>query len=262
LTGGTLFTLELAQHITSGRTPVGSRVYFHVANDVTAQGQTVIRKGTLVEGRMQAIGDRGMVGVSGSMNFGVRYVPAVDGQRVRVLATASNKGRSRDGAMVGWVFMWGIFGLTTQGVDAFALRGAELEAEVLTDRDIKPTPPEPAVEGVAGGVPIPLVGAHLGNSRAKEIDVSLERASEHRPLVFELPDLGPVKSATLTSVNGIAPAEPVTGLATSTTELQFSMWDVIKYCNEGDNTLMFLLQRQDGQTLAATYVLPVDLKHK
>ena len=262
LPGGTRFTLELAQHITSGRTPAGSPVFFRVARDVTAGGHTLIRQGTLVECRMQAIGDRGMAGTSGSINFGVRYVPAVDGQNIRVLATVSNQGRSRDGAVLGWVFMWGIFGLTTKGVDAYALQGAPLEAEVLSDRDVRLAPHVPATAMDAQPAPMQLLGARLGKTKVKEVVISLERADERRPLSFDLPPAMPIASAALISVNGRAVPAPVTATSANAESLQFDVWDVVKYCDEGDNSLLFKLQQTDGTSLEASLGLLVKLKRK
>lgn len=262
LPGGTRFTLELAQHITSGRTPAGSPVFFRVAADVTANGHTLIRKGTLVEGRMQAIGDRGMAATSGSINFGVRYVPAVDGQNIRVLATVSNSGRSRDGALLGWVFMWGIFGLTTKGVDAYALRGAPLEAEVLTDRDVRVTPAVADTPPETQPTPMALLGARLGKTKVKDVTLSLERADERRPLSFDLPPSPPLASAALISVNGRAVPAPVPATITSPEKIEFDVWDVIKYCDDGDNVLRFRLQQSDGQPLDVSHGLAVKLKRK
>ena len=264
LPGGTRFTLELAQHITSGRTPAGSPVFFRVSDDVTASGQTLIQKGTLVEGRMQAIGDRGMAATSGSINFGVRYVPAVDGQNIRVLATVSNNGRSRDGALLGWVFMWGIFGLTTKGVDAYALRGATLEAEVLSDRDIRVPLAASTMASDAPPVstPIELQGARLGKTRAEEVVVSLERADERRRLSFDLPVPLPLASASLTGVNDRSVPTPAAAVLATPERLEFDVWTVIQYCDEGDNVLRFRLQQADGSSLDASYVLAVKLKRK
>jgi hypothetical protein len=262
LPGGSRFMLELSHHITSGRTPAGSPVFFRVASDVVAGHRTVIRKGTVVEGRMQAINERGMVGTSGSINFGVRYVPAVDGQNIRVLATVSNKGRSRDGALLGWVFMWGIFGFTTRGVDAYALRGAQLEAEVLSDRDVgadAAPPPEAAEPELAS---VRLVAARLGRNTVQSVVASLERASEQRTLSFDLPDGVPVASASLASVNGRAAIEPVAALSVMPRRVEFAFWDIIKYCDDGENLLQFHLSRADGTGLEGTYALDVRLERK
>ncbi len=262
LPGGTRFMLELAHHISSGRTPAGSPVFFRVANDVVAGGRVVIRKGTVVDGRMQAIGDRGVFGASGSINFGVRYVPAVDGQNVRVLATVANQGRSRDGAVVGWVVMWGIFGLTTQGVDAYALRGALLEAEVLSDRDIKSAIESPVAPVTSFGRTVSFVAARLGKNKLKTVEFSLERATEKRPLTLELPQDVSASRIALVSVNGISTIEPVPALGITNGRVEFNVWDVIKYCDDGSNDLRFEIVQADGAIVEGVYSLAVQLKRK
>ncbi|MEZ5459445.1 MAG: hypothetical protein R3E65_09090 [Steroidobacteraceae bacterium] len=262
LPGGTRFMIELAHTITSGRTPVGSPVFFRVAENVTVGDQVVIRKGTVVEGRMQAVGDRGMAATSGTINFGVRHVPAVDGQNVRVLASVSNKGRSRDGAMLGWVFMWGWFGLATRGVDAFALRGAQLEAEVLTDRTIAaspPNPPEPVAMSIRS---VEATGVRVGRRKVDEILVSLERATALLPLVLEVPAAGPVTAATLISTNGVDTVEEVAATAVADGRVEFNLWDIVKYCDDGDNTLTLRLTGAGGEPIDATASLRVRLKRK
>jgi hypothetical protein len=262
LPGGTRFTLELAHHITSGRTPAGSPVFFRVADDVIAGDRVVIRKGTVVEGRMQAIGNRGVVGTSGSINFGVRYVPAVDGQNIRVLATVANQGRSRDGAVVGWVIMWGIFGLVTKGVDAYALRGAPLEAEVLSDRDIKSEFAPQVAPETSFGRTVSFVAARVGKNKIQSMEFSLERATEKQPLALELPqDVSPA-SVSLVSVNGISTIKPVAALRIAGGRVEFDAWDVIKYCDHGSNDLRFEIAQADGSIVEGIFSLAVQLKRK
>lgn len=262
LPGGTRFMIELAQTITSGRTPVGSPVFFRVADDVSVGGQVLIRKGTVVEGRMQAVGDRGMAATSGSINFGVRHVPAVDGQSIRVLASVSNKGRSRDGAMLGWVFMWGWFGLATRGVDAFALRGARLEAEVLTDRTITPSPTEPLGPAAAATRSVEATGVRIGKRKVDEIVVSLERATPLLPLVLEVPAAGVITTAELISTNGATTVDPVAATVVADGRVEFDLWDVVKYCDDGDNSLLLRLTNVAGEQVDAMASLRVRLKRK
>lgn len=263
LPGGTRFKLELAHHLTSGRTPTGDPIYFRVTDDVVAKGQTLIRKGTVVEGRMQAIGDRGMNATSGSMNFGVRHVPAVDGQNVRVLATVSREGRDRDGALLGWVFMWGVFGLMTKGVDAYAMRGATLEAEVLTDKLVSPTAAPPmAMPEIPAAAPIQVDAFRIGNQKAKQAVVSLERVSKLGNLSFDLPGLTNIDSAQLVSVNDAALPETIGAVATVKSSLEFDTWDIVKYCDDGSNTLRFRIRQSGGSWLEANLILPVKLERK
>lgn len=74
LPAGMQVNLELQHHVNSGYVPAGSPIFFRVANDVVIDGQTLIGKGTLVEGKMQQASVRGRVGKSGSMTLDVRSV--------------------------------------------------------------------------------------------------------------------------------------------------------------------------------------------
>ncbi len=268
LQGGTHFDLELAHHITSGQTAAGSPIYFRVVDDVKSQDSVLIRKGTVVEGRMQATGDRKMNATSGTMNFGVRYVPAVDGQTVRVIATVSRAGRDRDGALLGWVVMWGFFGLMTKGVDAYAMRGAVLDAEVLSDRLVVPTvaslgDPSQENQGAAGDARSVTATEHrLGTETNRPVVVSLERARKFADVFFGLPNGITLQSAVLTAVNGTAVPESVPASSIASSALSFPTWDIVKYCDDGANKLLIRGKSTDGEWLAIDYSLPVKLERK
>ena len=261
LQGGTHFNLELAHHITSSRTAVGSPIYFRVVDDVKTRDQVLIRKATIVEGRMQAVGDRSMLGGSGALNFGVRHVRTVDDQNVRVLASVSRQGRDRDGAVVGWVIMWGIFGLMTKGVDAYVMRGAQLDAEVLTDRFIVPSAAQaddngPLVNAIAA------IGHRYGTEKNRLVTVNLERAPKTTTLAFTLPESRPVAAATLTSVGGSAVPETIRAVSTTGGAIEFAAWDVVKYCDDGPNRLRFRASLTNHEFLDIDYELPVKLERK
>lgn len=270
LNAGTHLTLELMHHITSSETPSGSTVYFRVRDDTLAQGQVVIRKGTIVTGRMESTTDRGAVGVSGSLNFGVRYVPAIDGQNVRVLASMSSNGRSRDNALIGWSIFWGLPGLLTHGVNAFARRGAELDAEVLSDKLISI---EDAAMPAAGAAPPPslqfAIEQHLlGTVRNRTVELNLEKVRDLPVLTFKgklenpIGAAVPVKSAQLVAVNGQSIAESVVATKSAADDFGFNAWAVAKYCDDGTNNLEFRVTMGDGQTAVAHYALPVAIKVK
>lgn len=261
LQGGTHFNLELAQHITSSQTPAGSPIYFRVVDDVLSQGRVLIRKGTVVEGRMQATSDRRMLGTSGAMNFGVRYVPAVDGQNVRVLASVARDGRDRDGAVVGWVIWWGVFGLMTKGVDAYAMHGARLDAEVLSDRLIVPGEKPNEAGGPLLNV-VAATGHRYAGARNKLVSFSLERAPKAATLAFMLPGSLAPESATLAAVNGMPPPETPRAVSTAGGAIEFNAWDVIKYCDDGTNKLRLRALLPGNESLDVDYELPVKLERK
>jgi hypothetical protein len=257
LQAGTHVTLQLAQHITSGQTPAGAPVWFRVKDDLIVDDETLVRKGTLVRGQMTASSKRGSIGASGSMNFGVRFVPAVDGQNVRVIASLGSTGRDRGNALVGWTLMWGWFGLMTKGVDAYALRGSEMDAEVLSDKVIQIPTTQVAAFDDATTAYLAMAGHVVGKDRSKPVSLDFERF-KRGSVSFQLPGgsdkkkpLPAVQSARITAINGLAPPEPV-----ESNTLSFDLWQLLQHCDDGENTLQFHLNTSEGE-MNASYVLPV-----
>jgi hypothetical protein len=264
LPAGTHVSLTLQHHITSSQTPGGTPIYFRVADDIKAQDQILIAKGTLVSGRMEATRERGALASSGSFNFGVRFVPAVDGQNVRVIASLSRNARSRDGALVGWTFFWGLPGLITKGVDAYALRGSELDAEVLSDKLV-------TIPDTAAAVPTspPATGTaeishhQYGSSRNQTISVYLEKAGRLPPLTLGVAS-GSVGGSTVTSarllrINGQEPGEGIAAQTIDQKGIAFDSWSLLRYCDNGANPIEILLTLGSGDSAIARYSLPVKL---
>jgi hypothetical protein len=270
LPAGTHLSLTLQHHITSSRTPGGTPIYFRVAEDFRLQDKVLIAKGALVTGRMEATKERGALAASGSFNFGVRFVPAVDGQNIRVIANLSRNARSRDGALVGWTIFWGLPGLVTRGVDAYALRGMELDAEVLSDKlvaipDVPAIQPAPATAAAT----VDISHHQLGASRNQPVQVYLEKPNSLPPLLLGLASKdrashgeSSIASARLLHINGQEPGEPISANSTDASGLTFDAWSVVKYCDTGSNTLEVLLTLQSGETAIARYALPVRLVAK
>lgn len=254
---GSHFRLALAHHITSGQTPAGAPVWFRVIEDFRVRDAVVVRKGTLVRGQMTAAAQRGAIGASGSMNFGLRFVPAVDGQNIRVISSLASNGRDRGNALVGWTLMWGWFGLMTKGADAFALRGAELDAEVLSDKVVEVPAETSAAEAVPTDAGMALAGHRVGTARSKPVALDFERF-KRSTISFELPSQGDrkgsgagVQAARIIAINGVAPPEAV-----ESTSLVFDLWQVLQHCDDGDNNLQFQVTTAEG-TVPAHYSLPV-----
>ena len=269
LQAGTHFMVELQQHITSGRTPMGTPIYFRVVDDVLSAGQIVIRRGTVVRGQMEGVRERGAIAASGSLSFGVRYVTAVDGQNIRVTATAASTGRSRDGALIGWTIFWGLPGLFTKGVDAYTLRGARLDAEVLVDRTITLPSSAPIADNPSVASSVSALLKHRNAAgKTGPIELAIERSAALGNLFFrvnpsEFPaDRPAVATVQLASVNGIPLPEQLAANGFANGEISFDAWSLLKYCDDGENHLAFLLGAPDGPTATLTYSLPVKLIRK
>ena len=263
---GTTVRLELQHHISSAFTPADSPVYFRVLEDIVSDGVVSISKGTVVTGRMMQTSDRAMMATSGSLNFGVRFVPAVDGQQIRVIASATRAGRDRENALVGWTIFWGFPGMMTRGSNAYVERGALLEAQVLSDRRVV-IAPRPALDSphTAAVTRVPLAMRRVTGSSTRALQLNLERDHERRSLAFEwrLPPgtvaTDKLKSATLVAVNGdVLPAEE---LAASVTGLNatFDAWSITKYCRDGANKLEFRAVTVSGGVVAASYDFEIKL---
>jgi hypothetical protein len=257
LQAGTHVTLQLAQHITSGQTTAGAPVWFRVKDDLKVGDGILVSKGTLVRGQMTASSQRGSIGSSGSMNFGVRFVPAVDGQNVRVIASLGSMGRDRGNALVGWTLMWGWFGLMTKGVDAYALRGSEMDAEVLSDKVIQIPATQAAAIDDSTDAGVAMAGHVVGKEHSKPVSLDFERF-KRGSISFQLPGGSDrkksppaVQAARITAINGLAPPEPI-----ESGTLSFDMWQLLQHCDDGANTLQFHLTTSEGE-MNASYVLPV-----
>ena len=120
---GTKVELELIHHLNSKYCPTGSAVQLRVSEDVLHDGQVVIRKGTLVTGKIEEAIKSKAMGRAGSMHFTVKRLEAVDGSLVPLDATIITKGRKRTGATVGMVVAFGLPGLFSKGRMAFEEKG-------------------------------------------------------------------------------------------------------------------------------------------
>lgn len=245
LSGSTVVRLELQQNITSAYTEPESPVYFRVADDVLAEGAVAIRKGTLVVGKITSADARRMMGVSGRLGLDVRFVPAVDGQQIRVLGSAVRAGRSRDDAVVGWSLFWGIGGLMTHGVNAHLERGVIIEAQVLSDRRIDASVPVALPPASTAATLSAVVLSHkMPGSSSKQLRLNLEK----NPLTgavtfkFQWPDnlaADPLATMELLDVNGVEVPASVPGLVLKADEVAFGPWKVAQYCVDGVNALHF-----------------------
>ncbi|MGH8264759.1 MAG: hypothetical protein ACRET4_14875 [Steroidobacteraceae bacterium] len=267
LKSGTRVRLELQQHITSAYTAQNSDIYFRVAEDVMSSGELTIRRGTLVRGVLQQATDTGMAGRSGTMTVAIREVTATDGRPVRIVSSTTRTGRDREGAVVGWVIFWGIPGLITRGVSAYAERGAIMEAQVLTDTRIDAGHP------MTGGDALPALverGVRLhdfsvGGKRAKGYRLHLEQPSLLKTIDFKVDwpaNLGDARTGlatlALVAVDGTAVPEPSMAVSASAKSVSFESWSILRYCRDGRTELRFRGTTATGEAYDVIY--PIDIR--
>jgi hypothetical protein len=264
LAGSTVVKLELLQNVTSAYTPPESPIYFRVVDDVLAEGAVVIRKGTLVTGKVTYADSRKRQGVGGTVGLDVRAVPAVDGQLVRVIASTTRVGSSREGAVVGWSLLWGVGALLTHGNNAHIERGAILEAQVLSDRridiaaivDAPPAAPASALSST-------VLGHAINGRSTSQLRLNLDKDPVVGSVNFRLqwPEVlasDPLASIELVTVNDLAIPVPTAGTVAKGDEAVFTPWLIAQYCVNGTNALRLRARSQGGATVEFTDTLDVN----
>jgi len=260
--------LELQHHVTSGYLPTGSPIHFRVLEDVTVQGQTLIRKGTLVTGKMEHAQNRGMVGRSGWMTLGVHTVPAVDGTNVPVEADLAKQGHSRAVATVGWTLFWGLPGLITRGVNPYLERGSAIEATVTNEVSIDPAPSQPATgEREAAPLHMQVRGHKFAAAHAPTFVFDIERNEDLKTVSFQLQPpvelvdpAAALRTVELVSVDGVAVPEPVRAVSATANSVTFSDWSIIQFCRDGVTSLYLPGTALDGRAFDGDYELRLKIK--
>ena len=266
---GMLVELELQHHVTPGYLEVNAPVYFRVASDVAIGEQTVIRKGTLVTGKMQQSDQRGMVGKSGVMALGVRSVTAVDGTSVPIEMDMSQQGRSRGGAVVGWTIFWGIPGLITKGVNPYIERGALLEATIPGMAMVDPANASIVEEQPVAPFGMAISGHKFEVSSAKVFEFDIERNRDLKTVSFQVaPSAGPDGTAAsrisieLLTVDGSPVPAPIRATTVTADSAIFDGWSIVKFLRDGNTDLGFRGTAADGRTFDGSYSLPIKIKKK
>ena len=251
LSGNTVIKLELQQNISSAYSQPDSPVYFRVVDDIVADGATLIRKGTLVTGKITSVGGRQAMAVSGTIGLDVHNVQAVDGQMIRVIASKSTVGRSRDNALVGWTIFWGIGGMLTHGVSAHIERGAIIAAEVLSDRRVDVSAPMSSPPAQAAALSSDVLSHRILDSSSRQLRLRLEKGPVTGAIKFKLhwPEslaADPLASIELVSIGEMAVPEATPGQVLKDNEVAFGPWSLAQYCTNGVNTLHLRATSQSG----------------
>lgn len=269
LPSGAVVSLELQQTVTSAYTATDAPVYFRVKDDVRVGDHVLIRGGTLVTGRMVNAAGQQRMAQNGSFSYDVHFVPAIDGQNIRVIAGATRAGRDRSDTLATGVILWGVFGLLTHGANAWIERGAILDAQVLSDRMIDIDKP------VAQALPVS--DAWHANTRShrfdftssKVIELNLEKSRKLNNVRFELqPDPAtPLTGAEplhwqLVTLDGAPLPQAIPALSVDAKGAVFDSWALLQYCHEGDNVVGFRAMLADNTFVGAQDTIPVHFAAK
>ena len=136
LAEGEVVRLVLVQDISSSTANQGDRINLAVAEDVKVGDIVVIAKGAMGVGSISETKKKGVFGRGGKLTMGLEYVRAVDGQKVRVSATARRQGDDNTGKTVGVALFAPYLAFLIKGKDVVSTTGTEYTAYVAEAKDI------------------------------------------------------------------------------------------------------------------------------
>jgi len=136
LRDGEKVRLILMDDISSSTANTGDRVNFTVGEDIKVGETIVISKGSVAVGAIAEAQKKKMLGRGGKLTMRMEYVKAVDGQNVRIRATAGREGDDQVGKTVVVAVLAGPFAVLVKGKDVVANKGTEYAAYVDEDKEI------------------------------------------------------------------------------------------------------------------------------
>jgi hypothetical protein len=138
--GGTAIKLRLTQTITSTHAHKGDPLNFEVVKDVTVNGLTVIRAGSIAQGTVAKVHGRRLCGVGGQLVIKLDSVELATGERVKLDGQREFKGHSHTKLMAEGMVLAGLIYLPaapalliTHGHECTALKGSEVTAHIEGD---------------------------------------------------------------------------------------------------------------------------------
>lgn len=117
LAEGTAINVVTAQEITSKDAKPNDPVSFTVAEDLTINGQVIVRKGTAAVGSVINAEKGGYLGKSGKLGVQVESTQTVDGQPLRLRAAKGKEGNDKTNSVMALSMISGLF-LLKKGGDA------------------------------------------------------------------------------------------------------------------------------------------------
>lgn len=136
LADGEKVRLVLMEDISSSTANQGDRVSLSAAEDLKVGEVILIAKGATAIGTIAEAKKKGMLGRGGKLTMAMEYVKAVDGQNVRLRASAGREGDDKVGKTVAVAVLAGPFALLVKGKDVVSPKGTEYTAYVDEPKDI------------------------------------------------------------------------------------------------------------------------------
>lgn len=128
--------LILMEDLSSATAQQGDHVSFSVAEDVKVGDALIIAKGSTGVGSVTLAKKKGMLGQGGKLAISIDQVKGVDGQNIRVRATAGREGDAKIGKTVAVAILAGPFAFMVKGKDITVSKGAAFSAYIDETKEI------------------------------------------------------------------------------------------------------------------------------
>lgn len=146
---GSIIQLEVTNTISTLNAYVGQKVNFRVLDDVSIDGEVVVKGGSKAVGKVVSVDKNGALGKPGSMSIQLSRVTAVDGNNIPISANSVLKGQDKSTTAIVVTLLLCVFGLFIEGGEAVLQAGSVIEAEVISavevnsSETVKVVEPEP-----------------------------------------------------------------------------------------------------------------------
>lgn len=137
LADGTALQISLVKDISSKDAQRGDIVEFTVDEDIIADGQTVIKKGTIAKGSIIYAEKGGYMGKSGKLALQIDSTTTVDGETILLRAAKGGEGESKTGTVLVMSNIIGPFAILMKGGDTTVKAGAKLTVYTAEQRKFK-----------------------------------------------------------------------------------------------------------------------------
>jgi len=135
--------LQLTRTISSAHARSGDRLDFRVTKDVTVDGFTIIRAGTVARGSVTQVRGKRLLGLGGKLVIKLQSVELITGEQVRLSAYKEIKGKSHWIRMAAGMALTSLFYmpaapvfLLSRGDNSTALKNTEVTAYVDGDSSV------------------------------------------------------------------------------------------------------------------------------
>jgi len=260
---GTTMDVVLFENVSSGLNTMGETVQLNVIEDVVVGGRIAIAKGARIKAQISNIGQSGMMGKGGDLNFSPVSVEAVDGQWVPL--DKDQMGARGAGASVGAIIGIGLF---AKGRAAFVLRGTTYQVSIRRDAAVNTlnATPRPTLRQFDVQVP-----ATVGE--VKRIKFSTGKVGDDilfnirlTPDITSLVGQGPDAVQIVKVFQDVLYA-PIKAISvqrdpkdSNVLNATFGWWSVIKYAESGSTPIVLHCILSDGRVAQAQLDLTTEWK--